>query len=417
MGPSKYGHIQVFEHQRLMIGDEVQGVIFAEEHFRILAQHAGLGDGKYFSVLHRGIRFSHYVGVLQAGRLTIEILPKASRPGEQGHAVWQQVLLDMLRACRLLKVEALPAASLSLRPNSILGLYIAVFLEETETLLRQGLARHYSRHSGSLPALKGRLLFQHQAWKNLAHKERFFTEHESYSYEHLFNRIIGSALLVLQRLALPPGLEAKLQSLAHRFPALPPVDASKLEWEKLSFNRKTARYQGALETALLLLRSCRPDIRAGRHPLIAILFDMNLLFEEYVFRQLAGLSAEGLQVYRQMSRPFWERRYVQPDIVLEYGGRRFVLDTKWKALQRASPNMEDLRQMFVYTQLFDAPHGVLLYPQVYGLSGLPPKPFSKAASQGKGTDCRALFVDIIRDGQLNRRLGEEILGMLGLDEP
>lgn len=402
-------HIQVFEHQEIRVGEEVQGVLFTGEWFQVLARRAGLGDGKFFSVLHNGIRFSHYVGVLQAGELTIEILPKASRQEDQDTKAWQQALVDMLRDCRLIKVESLSAASLSLRPHSILSLYIDIFLKETEALLRQGLSRAYSRHRGSLPALKGRLLFHRQVQENLTHAEHFYTDHEQYAYENLFNRIISSALRALRHFPLEPEQEARFQQLSRHFPSLPPVHPGEIEWEGLSFSRRTERYRGAVEVAFLLLRHYRPDIRAGRHPLIAILFDMNLLFEEYVYRQLAK---SGLPVYRQVSRPFWERRYIRPDIVLEYEGRRYILDTKWKALRRASPNMEDLRQMYVYAQYFDAPHGVLVYPQAYGVEGLPPIPYSKALAGGQAVDCRAVFVDVIRDGSLNRSLGADILTKL-----
>ena len=406
-------YIQVFEHQQIRVGEEVQGGIFTEADFDILTHQPGLREEKYYSVLHRGVRFSSYVGVIQAGELTIEILPKASHPGQQDYQLWQQVLLDMLKACRLIKVEHLSTAGLSLRPNSILDLYITIFLEETEGLLRQGLTREYSRHKGNLPALKGRLLFHRQIQENLAHAEQFYTEHGRYGYEHLFNRIISSALKALRHFSLAPPLETKLQRLARQFPMLPVVDLRLLEWEQLPFGRKTERYRQAVEAAMMLLRHYRSDIRTGRHPLIAILFDMNLLFEEYVFRQLAGLRKEGLQVYRQASRPFWQRRYLRPDIVLEYEDNRYVLDTKWKVLRRASPNMEDLRQMFVYTRYFDARHGVLVYPQVYGLEGLPPVPYSKAPASAPEADCRVAFVDIIRDGHLNRSLGRDILTGLG----
>lgn len=390
----------------------MEGVSFTKVHYQALAQYYPQHNGKYYSMQPAGVRFTSYVGVLQVGPLSIEILPKASRAAGQPPQLWQRLLLDMLRACRFLKVEQLSGTGLQLRPNTLLDFYLSVFFEETERLLRQGLVKEYRREEGNLRALKGRLLFHRQVRENHIHQERFSADFERYTYGHLFNRILGAALQALRHFPLGPALEVRLQRLLHQFPAVEPPSAADLHWECLVFSRKTQRYQAAVEIALLLLRQYQPQLRAGQHPLIALLLDMNILFEEYVYRQLANLHQPSLQVYRQASRPFWDRHYLQPDIVLEYKENRYVLDTKWKLLQRTSPSMADLRQMYVYARYFDAPRGVLLYPRAYELDDTIPMPFAADRVEEPPLSCQVVFVDIIKDGRLNNEMGKEILDKL-----
>jgi 5-methylcytosine-specific restriction enzyme subunit McrC len=77
--------------------------------------------------MHNGIKLSHYVGALQTGDLTIEILPKADAQKSPDSTLWQSVLLDLLRECKLIKMESLTHAGLRLRPNAILDLYVEIF--------------------------------------------------------------------------------------------------------------------------------------------------------------------------------------------------------------------------------------------------------------------------------------------------
>jgi 5-methylcytosine-specific restriction endonuclease McrBC regulatory subunit McrC len=41
-----------------------------------------------------------------------------------------------------------------------------------------------------------------------------------------------------------------------------------------------------------------------------------------------------------------------------------VADTKWKVLRESSPADDDLKQMFVYNELFGAERSLLVYPAV-----------------------------------------------------
>ena len=144
--PTTYTHahlLRVFEYQTIRIGDVVEDCVLTKQHFYALARFYEKHGGKYYSLLHNGVKFSHYVGAIQIGQLTIEILPKADKKERPDASCWHDVLIDMLRECRLLKVETLASAKLQLKTNAILELYFEIFLKEVERLLRRGLFRSY----------------------------------------------------------------------------------------------------------------------------------------------------------------------------------------------------------------------------------------------------------------------------------
>jgi len=411
--------LQVFEHQTLCIGDEFNGYTFSKKHFHALARYSEKHGGKYYKLLFNGVKFSHYVGAIQIGHLTIEILPKADKKENADANQWHDVLMDMLKECRLIKVETLASARLQLRTNSILELYFEIFLREIEKLLRKGLFRSYRKVAGNVKFLKGKLIFHKNIQKNFAHQERFYAEYQQYDYDHLLNRILRSALDVLETLVLSPSLLSRVKEMKMYFPKARKRKFTERDFIQFTNNRKTSSYQTALEIARLLVLNFSPDLRGGKHHLLAIMFDMNVLFEEYVFRQLKRLENADLEVKRQQRKPFFQRRKIQPDIVLTYFGKQYVLDTKWKVMRNAKPSMTDLKQIYVYNKYFKAERSLLLYPNVYEIKNLPPIPYhptEKFPSKLKENDeimfCQICFLDIKLENKLNRNLGKDILRTL-----
>jgi len=413
----KYRHIiQVFEHQVLRIGDEWNGAVFTEFHFNALARFSERYKSKYYTLIHRGVKFSHYVGAIQLGKLTIEILPKADKRFDADKNKWHGVLLDVLMSCRLLKIESLSTAKLKLRTNSILELYFELFLEEIELLLRKGLLKFYCEKEGNTNALKGQLKFSKQFQMNSAHKERFYTKHVEYNYDNVVNQILKKGLNVLEKILIEPRLQDKLRKLQLYFPKVSNIEINEKHFQNIPKNRKTKSYENALEIAQLIILNYSPDIRGGSYDLLAILFDMNLLFEEYVYQQLRRQQSRDFIVRRQQQKSFWKRKQIRPDIVIHYKQQNYIIDTKWKVLKEANPSVEDLRQLFVYNHYFDAKHSILMYPNVYDVEDMPPTPYHPTANSELQYYCQLCFVDILKDGKLNRSIGKNILSIIQKDK-
>jgi 5-methylcytosine-specific restriction enzyme subunit McrC len=73
-------------------------------------------------------------------------------------------------------------------------------------------------------------------------------------------------------------------------------------------------------------------------------------------------SEKEVIIYGQQSRTFWNNISIRPDIVIESGTEKFIIDTKWKNINGSKPSTDDLRQMYVYNDYWKSDKAMLLYP-------------------------------------------------------
>ncbi|MBK6931225.1 MAG: restriction endonuclease [Saprospirales bacterium] len=351
-------HITVFEHERLRFdrGDEC----LSDNLYKALDRFHGAGT-PYFKLIHHGVQFTEYVGVLQVGNSLIEVLPKADRHvhTESEEKRWRDILIDMMRAVGGFDIHATSNAHLRIRPNTILDLYFELFIRETEYLLHTGLAKQYRKTEGNRTALKGSLQFAKHIQQNLTHQERFYVRHSTYDVEHRLHMILYKTIRLLRRINTNADLHSRIGSLLLNFPEMPDIPVSESLFQKLVFNRKTQRYQKAVGIARMILLNYHPDVQHGRNDVLALMFDMNLLWEQFLYVTLRKLPLEGVSVREQVPKNFWKPdtgRFarLQPDILVEWEGGNAILDTKWKNLNGKNPSPEDLRQMYVYHEYFGA---------------------------------------------------------------
>lgn len=414
--------IQVFEHTVLPVG-----VKFTPTRFDRLVQYNERHGNRFFDVGHNRIHFRNYVGVIQVGNLTIEILPKADKTpeSETQKKKWQRALVEMLKQSGFIRLTSLSDARLRLRSSSLLDIYFESFLAAVEDLVHHGLVRKYRQTCGNLTALKGRLLFQQHISRNLVHRERFFTEHSFYDRNNPFNQILRVALDVLCRVCTNQHLAAIARSLSISFEDVAEIAVNERTFERLPHTRNTERYRRALQLARLIILNYNPDVQSGRDDVLAILFDMNVLFERFVYTQLKRAEAKQpphtIAFKAQASRHFWMadrmRKSIRPDIVAQIGAgpvhERIVLDTKWKIPADGRPADSDLHQMHTYNVQFGARRSLLLYPRVCA-KGDVRGTFAMAEPPLHAFDhaCGMLFIELFDGDKLRCDLGDDLIAKL-----
>ncbi len=395
-------NIHVFEHESLRIGQKG----FNDKHWNSLIKLNELHENKYFNVIHRGIKFNEYVGVIQADGIILEILPKVDK--EEG-TDWREVLIAMLKVCKKLSPDVKGEAKVKRQNLNLLELYFELFLNEVNQLIRLGLIKQYRKETNNVKALKGKLEFAGHLQRNSIHKERFFTTHTVYDHNHELHQILNEALLVISNITNGSFLNDKCRRIILSFPDVERIRVTTTTFDKLTLNRKAKPYSKAIELARLILLNYSPDIRGGKEKMLALLFDMNNLWEEYVLRilQKAAINFDSMQVTGQAKKKFWENRTVRPDIVIDYKGVTSIIDTKWKRVYNDRVSIEDLRQMYVYNKYWGGKKSMLLYPASDSKKSNLKGSYYTDITNKKDVlnSCEIGYLDIIDNGKLSTDWG------------
>lgn len=352
--------IQVFEHNILYFDEVYSGVKFEKHHYIALSKLNVLHNDKYFEIRHNGIKFKQFVGVIQVDGLTIEILPKIDN-NDADENVWQKVLIEMLRVTRKLKVQKVGEANVNKQSIHLLDIYFECFLNEVQLLIHQGLIKQYYKETDNLKVLKGKLEFAGHISKNLVHKDRFYTTHQVYDKDHLIHQIIYKALYIVEKCSKSSYLYSKCKTVQLDFLEVKTIPITEATFSKIPKSRKTAPYETVLMISKFIILNFAPNISSGSENMLALLFDMNSLWEEYILARLKQSEKE-VKIYGQQSITFWKNISIRPDIVIESGINKFIIDTKWKNINGGKPSTDDLRQMYVYNDYWKSDKAMLLYP-------------------------------------------------------
>jgi 5-methylcytosine-specific restriction enzyme subunit McrC len=402
--------IQVFEWETIYVGNELTKV-----QFQALTNWQYSQTNTYFKPGLNSITFSQWVGVLQVGNLIIEVLPKADEARYSGdcreEAVhrWKSVLMGMLRKVGKLNLRHSEDTDLAVAKQNLFDIYFQGYLDEVETLIHRGLVKKYRKEDKNRNALKGKLKLSTHIRKNVVHKEKFYTEALVYDRQNPWNQILLDALRVTANKTTNGRIKSKALNIQLNFPDWQSKKYSKADFDKLVYDRKTEGYRKAIQFAKLILLSLNPQIASGKENVIAILFDMNKLWEEWLlasFKSSSLAQKREIKVHGKRQLDFLVvnksfKKKIESDILIEdlSNNKMLVLDAKWKRPYQGKPADDDIKQMFVYNLMWDSMEAWLVYPKVSNEKNIAGDyQYDEAGQMGMA------YISIIEDGKLNTDL-------------
>jgi 5-methylcytosine-specific restriction enzyme subunit McrC len=236
--------------------------------------------------------------------------------------------------------------------------------------------------------VKGRIIFSENLKHNIANNAKVFCEYDEFTMNNVLNqtfRFVAETLLQLT------SVSETQKTLLRTIGFLSEVDDRRVTYEELAhviIPEKSKDLQVVFSLAKMFLRYLHSDIYGGRAKSVAVLIDMNELFESFVFnllnrnrdrlkiravifqkgqRLVSGVRQVGANEFdgRQMFNTF-------QDVVVDFvSGNRLVIDTKYKLLDRDTEAHfgianSDVYQILTYREL-NAGRGesavALLYPE------------------------------------------------------
>jgi 5-methylcytosine-specific restriction enzyme subunit McrC len=319
----------------------------------------------------------NHVGVIHLGKHQVEILPKIDAGDEEV----RRNLARMLCVALDVRLHGRDGSAMH-RTDSILDVLVRLFCGSLWKALHQGPARRYEIRQETLAVVRGRIDIAQQVRRNLGRPDRIACAFEEFTEDTPVNQILKAALRLLIRVVRSADNQRNLNELLFCLADVSDVPRQSLDWHRASTNRLTSRFAPLLRMAKTFLDGASSDVLSGSDQGFALLFDMNMLFEEYIGRVLQRAFAPAdLDVRRQgpvrhlaLSLSGAPAFKLKPDAVAMRGSVvNWIVDTKWKRLAQQATRegvaAGDMYQMSIYARQYQAAHVMLLYPHHAELDG------------------------------------------------
>ena len=393
--------ITLFEHQSVSF--DRLGWTRESPYLELLDRLVSASDNPPIHVGRNAIKATQFVGLVRVGDLSFQILPKidyalSGDPEAPAGSVPRGVaertamlnLLHMLSYAEDLAIQEESVAKLGSVRDDWFELLTRLFAVELHKNLLFGPFRSYTLREERLAVMRGKWLVAKQLARRPHLHHQFELAYDEFTLDTPLNQVFRHVVDSLLRLTREPSNRRLLTALHAML-----IDVSRLGYipdairEKIQFNRLNERFQTAYNFAQMFLDQESMMLRTGQRQLFAFVLDMNRLFEQFVAGFIARhrkgifplrheeliltVQSRGERVHLLQREPDGKSMIrLVPDILINdlRGGRRLIVDTKYKRLGGVSSDLRisesDLYQMIAYMIRFQCERCLLLYPEERG---------------------------------------------------
>jgi 5-methylcytosine-specific restriction enzyme subunit McrC len=325
------------------------------------------------------LKLDNYVGVIETPCGTrIEILPKHIDDGGDV-AASRSLLRRMIETAMELPVREVDKAALQRFSAPLSEWVIGRFLLEVNKLLKRGLRSDYVRTASEERFLRGQLDCSQQMRQPPGKQHLFQIRHDVFVHDRAENRLIKCALDQVARCAQLPQHWRLAQELREALQEIRPSTDVASDFRSWRTDRLMTHYRAVRPWCELILHQQMPYSLMGKWSGISFLFPMQRLFERFLVAWLKPRLSVGAILRAPAASEFLCTQHsaqmfrLEPDLLVESQGRRWILDAKWKRLDATDRSnkygleQSDIYQLFAYGKRYLPSTGgqmALIFPRV-----------------------------------------------------
>jgi len=322
-----------------------------------------------------GVEATSYVGVIKHKKLHLQILPKLICDKDDRQNILQN-LIFMLSYTRKLEIKTTNDAKLSAAKNPFIEILIREYANSLFGCLKRLTPKNYVSEEDNLCYLKGKIKFSENIRHNSCNQAKFYCEYDEFSENNALNQLFLFVSECLYNISKDSHNRKILKFIMNYYSEVDLVRFDKFKAAKIMLSRNQQLFKKPFGLAKMFVEKTSVDLTKNRFESITLLWDMNKLFEEFVFEIMKEMQEElqyrisaqkqaKLLKEKQNDGNFCKKRNTFVDIMAEKNdGEKIVLDTKYKKFRGLSDVANaDIFQVSAYCLLHNATHAVLIYPR------------------------------------------------------
>lgn len=336
-------------------------------------------------VTPNGIETTSWVGVIKYKNTHFQILPKLiytkeynedydEKTKEETKSNILKNLIFMLSYTKKLDIKTSNESRLSTAKNPFIEILIREYAKSLFECLKRLTPKKYVREEDNLNYLKGKIKFTENIRYNSSNQAKFYCEYDEFSENNILNQLFLFVSTCLYNISNDSYNKKTLKFIMNYYSDIKLVRFDRFKAEKIILSRSQEIFNKPFKLAKMFVEKTSVDLSKNKFENITLIWDMNKLFEEFVFAIMKKFEGElGCKLVAQKGRRLLKndtskKRNTFVDIMVEKGDgeefERIVLDTKYKKFVSSDDfSNADVFQVSTYCLLHNAQHAILLYPK------------------------------------------------------
>ncbi len=325
-------------------------------------------------VTRHGIKTKSWVGVIKYKNLHLEILPKLisadvnndNKISEDERSIILKNLIYMLSYTKKLDIKTNDNAKLATEKNPFIEILIREFATSLFEALKRLTPKRYVREEENLNYLKGKIKFSENIRYNCTNQAKFYCEYDEFSENNLLNQLFLFVSTCLYNISNSSYNKKTLKFIINYYSDISFVRFDKFKARKIKLTRNQELFKKPFKLAKMFVEQTSVDLSKNKFENITLVWDMNKLFEEFIFelikRKIPECHASAQKTKRLLVRDKETRRDTKVDILVQKP--EVIIDTKYKKFKTFKDiSSADIYQVTTYCLLHNYKRAILLYPQ------------------------------------------------------